>query len=312
VRLYSAEETRTKLVYAKLIEALRDAFTSGTEVPLRHHHNMPREKEDDATMLLMPAWMDGTQIGGVKIVNVTPGNRTRNIPAICASYLVFDEETGQHVALLDGTILTARRTAAASALAASYLARPNSRDLLVVGAGKIGNEIPYAYREFFDLDKVIVWNRTISQSKRLVERLVQNGFTAEVATDLETAVKSADIISAATLVTSPLIRGEWLRAGQHLDLIGSFTPKMREVDDDAMRRSKIFVDTNAAIEECGELIIPLNGEVITRSDILGSLYDLCQNDKFYIRGDSDITLFKGVGVAFEDLAAAKVVMSAVE
>lgn len=309
MKVFSAEETREKLVYAKLIEALREAFASGAEVPLRHHHNMPRKQEDDATLLLMPAWADGAQIGGVKIVNVTPGNRERNLPAICASYLVFDEKTGQHVALMDGAILTARRTAAASALAASYLARPNSRVLLVVGAGKIGKEIPYAYREVFDLNKVVVWNRTLSQSKKLVEELRTDGFEAEVATDLEKAVKSADIISTATLSTSPLIKGKWLKSGQHLDLIGAFTSNMREVDDDAMRMSKIFIDTNAAIKECGELIIPMNNEVISASDILGSLYDLCQHDEFYMRDESDISLFKGVGIAFEDLAAAKVVMA---
>ena len=307
MQIFNAKDTKKKLPYGKLINALHEVFSSGADAPLRHHHSMKRNDEEDATLLLMPAWTDGCQFGGVKIVNVTPGNRTRNMPAIFASYLVFDEKTGKHLAILDGAVLTARRTAAASALAASYLARANSERLLVVGAGKVGKEIPYAYQEKFDLAKVIVWNRTLAQSEFLVGELNNNGFNAEVSTDLENAVKSTDIISVATLVTEPLIKGEWLKPGQHLDLIGAFTPTMREVDDAAISLSKVYIDTDAALKECGEMIIPLNNGTLSTSDICGTLYDLCQNPPSS-RGVNDITLFKAVGVAIEDLAAAKVVM----
>jgi len=289
-----------------LIESLRDMFASGAVAPLRHHHTMTSEGAPDSTLLLMPAWSSSSGFGGVKLVNVTPKNREIGLPSISASYLLFDEKTGQHLCLMDASEMTARRTAGASALAASYLARPDSTRLLVVGAGKVGAQIPHAFSEKFQFDEVLIWNRNKKNQAELVDRLNASGMNAIGANSLENAVKTADIISCATLTNEPIIKGEWLQSGQHIDLIGSFTPHMREVDDEAIRRSKIFVDTQAALIESGELKIPLQSGVIEESAICASLYELCAGEKNW-RTSSDITLFKSVGHAIEDLAAAMLI-----
>ena len=299
----SAEDTERLLSYHELIDALRVAFRSGNKAPLRHHHTLPGNGGADATLLLMPAWSIDSGFGGIKIVNVNPGNNSKNLPSISASYLLFDIETGQHLCLMDASVMTARRTAAASALAASYLARPESSSLLVVGAGKVGSQLPDAFRSVLPIKEVFVWNRSPSQSEALVQRLINEGWKASVPDTLEEGVRGADVISCATLAEQPLIKGEWLASGQHVDLIGSFTPTMREVDDRALQRAKVFIDTEAAIIESGEFQIPLNSGAITKDDIGPSLYEICSIEKTW-RDTGDITIFKGVGHAVEDLATA--------
>ncbi len=309
MRIISKEETAKRLPYDKLIPALRDMFCAGTQAPLRHHHSIKENGEAEATLLLMPAWSSKSGFGGVKLVNVNPANNALNLPSINASYLLFNTKTGAHLCLLDGGVLTSRRTAAASALAASFLARPDSTRLLVVGAGKVGNELPFAYKEVLPIEEVIIWDRTPDNMEKMVKSLTAAGLNARAATSLEEGVKSADIISCATLATDPIIRGEWLSPGQHLDLIGSFTPAMREADDLALSRAKIFVDTQAATLESGELRTPLASGVISENDIGPSLYQLCAGPGPW-RARGDITAFKAVGHAIEDLAAATLVYKA--
>jgi ornithine cyclodeaminase/alanine dehydrogenase-like protein (mu-crystallin family) len=301
--IISAEDTERHLSYHELIDSLRVAFRDGNKAPLRHHHTLPGNGCADATLLLMPAWSKDSGFGGIKIVNVNPENNANNLPSISASYLLFDIKTGQHLCLMDASEMTARRTAAASALAASYLARPESSSLLVVGAGKVGSQLPDAFRSVLPIEEVLVWNRSPGQSEALVQRLINEGWKASLPDTLEDGVRRADVISCATLTEKPLIKGEWLTSGQHVDLIGSFTPTMREVDDRALQRAKIFIDTEAAIIESGELQIPLNSGAITKDDIGSSLYELCSL-KHKWREPEDIALFKGVGHAVEDLAAA--------
>lgn len=309
MRVYSAEETAAALPYDRLVGAVEEIFASGATAPPRHHHTMPRQGERHAVLLLMPAWTGGNGHGGVKIVNVTPGNAARGLPSIMASYLLFDEVTGKHLAIFDGATLTARRTAAVSALGARHLARMDARTLLVVGAGRVARELPAAFSVVRPIEKVFVWNRTKASGQALVQELCGHGLAAEFNADLEAAVRQADIISCATLTTDPVVRGAWLRPGQHLDLIGAFTPHMRETDDDAMRRAKIFIDTESALTEAGEIRQPLEAGVIARKDIRGTLYDICAG-RTEPRGPEDITLFKGVGHAIEDLAAATLALQA--
>lgn len=311
MRVYSPEETAAALPYGRLVDAVEKIFAGGATAPLRHHHTMRREGEPDAVLLLMPAWSDGRGKGGVKIVNVTPGNATRGLPSITASYLLFDEETGKHLAIFDGATLTARRTAAVSALAARHLARQDARTLLVVGAGTVARQLPAAFAAVRPIEKVLVWNRSEANGRLLAQALAEDGFDAEFARDLQGAVGMADIVSCATLSAEPVVRGAWLKPGQHLDLIGAFTPAMRETDDEAMRRAKVFVDTEAALSEAGELRIPLETGVISRADIRGTLYELCGSNNSW-REPGDITLFKGVGHALEDLAAAGLALEVIE
>lgn len=294
MKILDAERTAAALPFERLIPALREAFVAGAQVPLRHRHDI-----DGASLLLMPAWRSGGRLG-VKIVSVFPGNGARGLPAVSASYLLCDGETGQHLALIDGGEITRRRTAAASALAGSFLARRDARSLLIVGSGHIGGLMADAYRAVRPIQRVMVWNIRPAGTAALAARL-----GGEAVTDLAAAVAEADVVSCATLSRVPLVRGAWLRPGTHLDLIGGFTPAMREADDEAVRRSRVYIDTDAALAEAGDLIDPMAGGVLTREAIAGSLFTLCRGETSGRRSPQEITLFKSVGSALEDLAAAE-------
>lgn len=291
--ILDAKQTVAALPFERLIPTLRDAFIAGATVPLRHRHEM-----SDAFLLLMPAWRAGG-LFGVKVVSVFPGNGARGLPAVSASYLLCDGETGQHLALIDGSEITRRRTAAASALAGSYLAREDARSLLIVGSGHVAGLMADAYRAVRPIERVMVWNIRPAGAERLAARI-----GAEAVTDLAAAVAQADIVSCATLAREPLVLGEWLRPGTHLDLIGGFTPAMREADDEAARRSRVYIDTDAALAESGDIIDPIAHGALRREDIAGSLFTLCRGETPGRRGATEITLFKSVGSALEDLAAA--------
>jgi ornithine cyclodeaminase/alanine dehydrogenase-like protein (mu-crystallin family) len=307
MKVLSPEETRGALPWAKLIDALEEGFRSEVTSPLRHHHHMKNGSGNDDVILLMPAWRDDGW-GGIKLVNVHPGNSDKGLPAISATYLLFDRETGEHRLILDGGELTPRRTAAASALAAKYLARKDARRQLIVGAGRVGSSIPHAYLAVLPIEEFAVWDRSQANAERLVADLTAHGHRAEVVSDLQSTVGWADVITCATLAREPVVLGEWLRAGQHVDLIGSFTPDMREVDDTAMQRARVFIDTEHAKLESGDIKLPLETGAITESDIVATLTQLCRGDIAGRMSDDEITLFKGVGLAAEDLSAAVLAM----
>lgn len=298
MKILDAAQTAASLPFDRLIPALRDAFVTGAEVPLRHRHDIAQPDGVAASLLLMPAWR-ASGFMGVKVVSVFPGNGTRGLPSVSASYLLCDGATGQHLALIDGSEITRRRTAAASALAGSFLAREDASSLLIVGSGHVAGLMAEAYRVVRPIERVRIWNIRSAGAERLAARL-----GAEVVSDLAAAVADADIVSCATLSREPLVRGEWLRPGTHLDLIGGFTPAMREADDGTVQRSRVFIDTDAALAEAGDLIDPIAHGVLRREDIAGSLFSLCRGETPGRRGASEITLFKSVGSALEDLAAA--------
>jgi ornithine cyclodeaminase/alanine dehydrogenase-like protein (mu-crystallin family) len=303
MRILSPEETRAALPWDKLIDAIEEGFRTEVTSPLRHHHHMKNDGADDDVILLMPAWRDEGW-GGIKLVNVHRGNSQKGLPAISSTYLLFDRETGEHRLILDGGELTARRTAAASALAAKKLARTDARRQLIVGAGRVGSNIPYAYLSALSIEEFEIWDRSEANAERLVADLKANGHAASPAPDLRAAVTKADVITCATLAREPVVLGDWLRPGQHVDLIGSFTPEMREVDDEAMRRARVFIDTEHAKLESGDIKRPLESGVITEADILGTLTELCRGQIDGRASDDEITLFKAVGIAAEDLSAA--------
>jgi ornithine cyclodeaminase/alanine dehydrogenase-like protein (mu-crystallin family) len=305
MRVVDAGETERALPFARLIPAMREMFVGGCVVPPRHHHRIELDPEPDATLLLMPAWKPHDALG-VKIINVFPGNNKKGLPGLYSLYCLFDAEHGTPMALLDGNVLTARRTAAVSALAASYLARSDADRLLVVGAGRVASLLPEAYREIRAIRRVAVWNPTPAAAQALVDRLRALDFDASVAPDLEAAVRVADIVSCATLATRPLVLGEWLHPGIHLDLIGSFTPEMRETDDAAIRRASVFVDTETALAESGDLLQPLQSGAFVAGRLAGTLSDLCTGRHPGRSDAQELTLFKAVGTAMSDLAAAMV------
>ena len=289
--------------FGPLVEAIRAMFTKDCVMPVRHHHTVEVPGEPDATALLMPAWTVGEYLG-IKLVNVFPGNAARGLPAVGGVYVLFDGRTGEALAMVDGGELTARRTAAASALAGDYLARKDASHLLVVATGRLAPNQIGAWRAVRPIERITVWGRNPDKAASVAEAL-EGDLEIAVAGDLEAAVADADIISCATLASEPLIHGAWLKPGQHLDLIGAFTPAMRESDDDCIRRATVFCDTRAgATAEGGDLVQPLQSGVLKPDDIAADLYDLCRGaHPGRVSGD-EITLFKSTGAALEDLAGA--------
>jgi ornithine cyclodeaminase len=209
---------------------------------------------------------------------------------------------------MDGTVLTRWRTACASALAASYLAREDASHLVMVGAGALAPYLVRAHASVRPVKRVTIWNRTRGHAVQAAFALSLGGLEVEVADDLEAAVRQADIVSCATLATAPLVRGKWLRQGAHLDLVGGFTPKMREADDDAVKRARVYVDTRAgATKEAGDITQPLKKGTLKKTGIRGDLFELARGKAKGRTKSTEITLFKSVGTALEDLAAAMLV-----
>lgn len=317
MQFFDADATRSALPFDRLIPALRERFAAGCETPLRHVHEITSplgDAEGDLasrrmTSLIMPAWIPGRYYG-VKIVNIAPGNALRGLPGLHGSYLLFDARSGVPLAHLDGDQLTARRTAAASALAASYLARENARHLLVVGAGQVARLLPAAYKAVRAIERVTVWARREDQAKKLAQKFTAEGFQAEATTDLAAACREADIVSCATLSTEPVVRGAWLAPNSHLDLIGSFTPAMREADDACFENARVFVDTDEALKKSGDLLVPMAHGILRADDVRGTLTTLAKGVATGRKLEGERTVFKSVGSALEDLAAAVLVYEA--
>jgi ornithine cyclodeaminase len=309
MRLISPSEVHGALDYEQLVEALRQMFRSDCTVPMRHHHTVPAGGgREDATLLLMPAWQAGRHVG-VKIVTVFPSNGEQSLPAVMGAYLLLDGTTGLPIAMMDGPALTIRRTAAASALAASYLARADAERLLVVGTGALAPHLVEAHARVRPIRNVLIWGRDKDKAAKLAHRLDRRNLKVAATDDLAGAVRGAHVISCATLSKEPLIKGEWLPQGVHLDLVGGFTPEMREADDDCISRARVFVDTRAgACKEAGDIVQPLANGRLTEDDIAGDLFDLTRGSRAGRRFYDQITLFKSVGTALEDLAAAKLVV----
>jgi len=309
MRTFDADTTRQALPFDRLVPALRALFAAGCTVPPRHVHELAPPGGGAVTSLIMPAWLPGRYYG-VKVVNIAPGNAARGLPGLHSTYLLHDAATGVPLALIDGDQITSRRTAAASALAASWLARDDARHLLVVGAGRVAGLLPEAYRAVRPIDRVTVWARNAAQAAALVQALQARGIDARAATDLAAACGEADIVSCATLATAPVVQGRWLRPGSHLDLIGSFTPAMREADDDCFAGAALYVDTDEALAKSGELLGPMARGVFAAADVRGTLAALARGEAGGRRSATERTVFKSVGTALEDLAAAIAVVEA--
>ncbi len=307
MRQFSKEEIESLLDYPRLINHLRQAFQEDYIVPQRHHHNYKNPKAGiDSTLLLMPAW-ETNHFLGVKMVTVSPNNANYQMPAIQGMYILFDAHKGNPLAFMDAKVLTARRTAAASALAADYLAPKNSRSLLMIGTGVLAPELIQAHASVRPIETVFVWGRNFAKAKKVAQSIQTTSFEVQAISNIEMVIQQADIISCATLSKTPLVQGQWLRDGQHLDLVGSYLPDMREADDEVIRRAHVFVDTESAHHESGDLCIPIQKGILDRSMIKANLFDLCRNKKNGRSSEKEITLFKSVGHALEDLAAAKMI-----
>lgn len=288
MKFFDEAATREALPFGTLIERLREMFVAGCNVPPRHVHKI-EAGATAGTVLIMPAWTD--RYLGIKTVNIYPGNAARGLPGLFSVYTLFEATTGQPLAQMDGDVITSRRTAAASALAASYLAGTGARNLLVVGTGRVGSVVPEAYREVRDLQSVEVWGRNQAAAATVAETLREQGMPARAADDLQDAVTRSDIVSCATLAGAPLLAGRFLRPGTHVDLIGSFTPEMREADDDVFSNALIFVDTDEALQKSGELLGPMSRGIFEAADVRGNLADLCSGQVEGRRTETDRTVF---------------------
>ena len=318
MRIVDAEAVDRALDFAPLVEVLRRGFRDGAVQPVRHHHTIERPEGTPSTLLLMPAWTDFATGGGadghigVKIATVSPDNNAVGKPAVMATYLLLDGRTGEPQAMIDGQRLTLWRTACASALAADYLARADASHLLMIGAGALAPFVARAHAAVRPIRTVTVWNRSRDGAERLAATLRDDGFETDVADDLDHAVGMADIVSAATISTEPLVRGTALRPGTHVDLIGAFSPAMRESDDAAVRRARVFVDTRAgATKEAGDIVQAIASGALNADDIVADLYDLAHGRHPGRTDAEEITLFKSVGAALEDFAAGIAVLDAV-
>ena len=305
MQTFDAAALRSALPFGTLIPALHAAFASHElTVPARHVHTLGQGSDHAGTVLVMPAW-SGAYLG-IKTINIFPGNGRRGLPGLHATYLLYDATNGVPLATMDGNEITARRTAAAAALGASFLARADARRLLVLGSGRIARLLPEAMRSVRPgIDAVRVWNHRPEGAEALAAQWRAEGLPARAATDLEAAVREADIVSCATLATAPLVRGAWLAPGTHLDLIGSFTPQMKEADAACFGGgARVCVDTDEALRKAGDLLDAIAAGALAPAGVHATLAQLCRGER---RGRTDPhgrTVFKAVGSALEDLAAA--------
>jgi ornithine cyclodeaminase/alanine dehydrogenase-like protein (mu-crystallin family) len=294
------------LDYPKLIAALKEIFQSDYTLPLRHHHFYKTENGDENTLILMPVW--NNEFMGMKQVTVAPANAAQNMPSIFAQYILSNSKTGQPLALMNAAELTSRRTACTSALASSYLSREDSENLLVVGGGKVAQHLVQAHLAVRNFKKVSVWMRNTEKLNAFIVSLKEEGIGAEAVTNLEKSAREADVISCATLSKTPVIKGEWVKPGTHLDMIGSHKPDTRETDDEAIKKSSIFVDSRmGALHETGELALPIASGIISEKDVQADIVELIKGVHSGRTSSEEITLFKSAGLAVEDLAAALLV-----
>jgi len=308
MKFVDAAEVSAKLDVQNLVDALRAGFQTDWEMPLRHRHTVKRVGEPDSYLALMPAWRTDGALG-VKVTTIVPGNAARNLTSVMPIYILFDSTTGAPSAVMDGRTITLHRTAATSALAATYLARANSKRLLMVGTGALAPYLVRAHCAVLPIEEVLVWGRRTEKAEEMVANLGAMKPRLTVVKELEAAARSADVISCATLSDAPLVRGAWLKPGTHIDLVGGFTPTMREVDDEAVRMSRVYADKReAALAEPGDITQPIANGTITADHIIGDLFDLARNTVNGRSSDDDITLFKSVGLALEDLVAARLVL----
>jgi len=298
MRFISYEEADHRLSWIETA----DALAAGHKLEKAEIGDLLLSK-GDRSLLSRGAWIDGVGLA-LKSVTVFPENAAKNPPepSVQGAMLLFDSETGALSAIVDGPLVTKWKTAGDSVLGARILARPSSKNYLVVGAGTVAKTLFQAYSEVFpDLEKMTIWARSKEKAQAFADEMAKDGMKIEVATDLATAAAEADIISTATLAKEPVLKGEWITPGTHVDMIGAYRPDMREADDELMRKGRLFVDAReTTIGEIGELMIPMAAGVVSEKDVIADFSDLC-NGASGRGAEDEITLFKNGGGAHLDL-----------
>jgi len=284
--------------------ALTEALAEGHEMPRAEIGDTFLYRNPD-TLLSRAAWIDGMGIA-VKTATIFPGNPAHDKPTVNGGVNLYSDGDGMLEAIVDFHLVTKWKTAGDSLLAAKILARPDSETILIVGAGTVAHSLYEAYSSAFPQARFQVWNRSSEGAARMASAFPD----VTPVHDLEEAVSGADIVTSATMSTQPLIRGEWLRPGQHIDLIGAYRPDMREADDAALARARVFVDSReTTLDHIGELKIPLENGVMSREDVVADYYDL-PSGRFARQGEDEITLFKNGGGAHLDLMTSRYILEA--
>lgn len=305
----NATEVAELLPWPALIDSIETILTeAGAHAPERSVHNIPHPTAADGAILVKPGWVVGDVIA-VKAVTFFPDNGSLGLPTINAGVLMFSGADGTLLGACDGNELTTRRTAAASAIAAKRLARPAASRLLVVGTGALSPMTAQAHCSVRDFEMVEVWGRDVDKARRVANSLVAENIPARQVDDIDDAVAEADVISCVTGATSPLVKGALLKSGAHVDLIGAFTPQMRESDDDVIRRGTVFLDTRSDGSIAGDISQPLEAGLMTMDDVAADLAELVDGKHPGRTSDDEITVFKSAGFALEDVAAARLVFS---
>lgn len=310
LRILTQDDVRSAISMRQAIDAMREAFgqvsAGEAKVPLR----LPMETERGVT-LLMPAYLQGSGDLGAKIVSVYGDNPQRNLPMINALVLVFDHETGLPLAVMDGTYLTALRTGAGSGLATELLAREDASVVAVFGAGAQARTQLEAVRTVRPIEEVRIVSRTRASAETFAGEI--EGVDVKLMTDRSAAVRGADVIITATTSATPVFDGHAVEAGTHINGVGSYKPEMQEIDATVVQRAKIVVDQRAAaLEEAGDLIIPLNQGLITADDIHAELGEIVNGERAGRTSDDEITFFKSVGNAAQDVVTARWVLAAAQ
>ena len=311
MEFYDAHRLSEVLPWPQLIDAIGNMLSEeDARSPARHVHRVSADGAPEDMSLLMPAWIPGKTLG-LKVVNFFSSNTERGLPNIHAIYVMFDGETGEPRAVMDGEELGSRRTMAASALAARSLARPDASRLLVVGTGQLSPHAVAAHCHVRPITHVDIWGRNPQRAAAVVDRVSGLGLDAAVmaVTHLDQAVGQAHVISCVTSTDWPLVKGALLQPGTHLDLVGSFKPDMRESDDECVRRATVFVDTREGAMLSGDIAQPIESGLLSKDDIVADLRGLATGVHPGRTDPDEITFFKSAGFALEDLAAAQLAIA---
>lgn len=311
MRFVDAAQVHALLDYPLLVEALEDYHREGIEGLDELLLTQPAASGTLNRFFVRAAWARERALGA-KLITVFPDNAAtgHGSPSVQAMYVLFDGKDGRPQACIDGTTLTYYKTAADSALGARFLARANAETMLMVGAGAMAPHLIRAHTVIRPtIRRVLIWNRTPARAAHLRAELQLEGMELTLAPDLEKAIGAADVISCATMSPIPLVRGEWLRPGAHLDLVGGFTKGMREADDEAIRRSSVYVDSRETALHCGDIAVPLEAGVIKTEDIRADLFELCRGEAHGRKRPEEITFFKNGGGGHLDLMTARFLLT---
>ena len=308
MKVFDCGRIAERLDYRQLVKSLREAFQGGFSAPVRQVLETGAV-EDSKLLLIKPAWDEDCT--SVKLLTINKRNPKMGLPYIQGVIIVFDRKTGAPVGVVDASEVTRRRTAAASALAADYLARADASILTIVGTGALSSCMAHAHAAVRPISQVNVHGRSKRRAQAVADRINDENpaLNARAVDELGTAIRQADILTTVTSSKHPVIDGRVVRPGTHVDLVGAFTPDAREADDATIAKAEVYVDTReAALAEAGDLLQPIAAGVISAADVKGDLVGLCRGEVDGRRGDKEITLFKSVGTALEDLVAAKLLL----